>query len=122
MNDAQVGIFLVVNCGRSAQEAYEAVKALGPFVDYRDASMGPSTFGLSVLHCLQVRVQVFSGMLLALCCLADLEECEQGIQRAKSSGFIDWETFDAEEYEHYEKVENGDANWILPGTALYIQF
>ena len=26
--------------------------------------------------------------------------------------------FDIEEYEHYEQVENGDLNWILPGKLL----
>uniref|UniRef100_A0A8C6MRC3 CDC14 cell division cycle 14A n=1 Tax=Mus spicilegus TaxID=10103 RepID=A0A8C6MRC3_MUSSI len=33
-------------------------------------------------------------------------------------GFFDFETFDAEEYEHYERVENGDFNWIVPGKFL----
>uniref|UniRef100_A0A8D2IPS8 Cell division cycle 14A n=1 Tax=Urocitellus parryii TaxID=9999 RepID=A0A8D2IPS8_UROPR len=33
-------------------------------------------------------------------------------------GFFDFETFDVEEYEHYERVENGDFNWIVPGKFL----
>lgn len=45
----------------------------------------------------------------------------QGIARAKAAGFIDWDSpscsFDVSEYEHYEQVENGDLNWILPGTV-----
>ena len=44
----------------------------------------------------------------------------QGIAKAKQTGFIDWHlpnsTFSLEEYEHYEQVENGDLNWIVPGT------
>ena len=43
----------------------------------------------------------------------------QGIARAKAAGFIDWDqpgcTFSLEEYLHYEQVENGDLNWIVPG-------
>ena len=45
----------------------------------------------------------------------------QGLARAKQAGFIDWHLpnsiFSLEEYEHYEQVENGDLNWILPGEA-----
>ncbi|KAA8587596.1 hypothetical protein FQN60_016458 [Etheostoma spectabile] len=33
-------------------------------------------------------------------------------------GFFDFENFDVEEYEHYERVENGDMNWIIPGKIL----
>uniref|UniRef100_A0A8C2V442 Cell division cycle 14A n=1 Tax=Chinchilla lanigera TaxID=34839 RepID=A0A8C2V442_CHILA len=33
-------------------------------------------------------------------------------------GFFDFETFDVDEYEHYERVENGDFNWIVPGKFL----
>ena len=38
---------------------------------------------------------------------------------ARKAGFIDWggpsQTFDIDEYEHFEQVENGDLNWIVPG-------
>lgn len=34
------------------------------------------------------------------------------------NGFFNFENFDVEEYEHYEKVENGDLNWVLPGKFL----
>lgn len=38
---------------------------------------------------------------------------------AKEVGFLDWHLEDCEfnlaEYEHYEQVENGDLNWIVPG-------
>jgi hypothetical protein len=37
-------------------------------------------------------------------------------------GFLDWDrpdcTFNLAEYEHYEQVENGDLNWIIPGAAF----
>ena len=51
-------------------------------------------------------------------------QCLQGLAKAKQTGFIDWHlpnsTFSLEEYEHYEQVENGDLNWILPGTFASI--
>lgn len=34
------------------------------------------------------------------------------------NGFFNFENFDVQEYEHYEKVENGDLNWVLPGKFL----
>lgn len=40
---------------------------------------------------------------------------------AEQVGFINWhkgEAFDVEEYEHYEQVENGDLNWIVPGKLM----
>ncbi|KTF74911.1 hypothetical protein cypCar_00029992, partial [Cyprinus carpio] len=60
----------------------------------RDASFGNCTYNLTVLDCLQ------------------------GIRKALRHGFLNFETFDANEYEHYERVENGDLNWIVPGKLL----
>uniref|UniRef100_A0A673B2D6 protein-tyrosine-phosphatase n=1 Tax=Sphaeramia orbicularis TaxID=375764 RepID=A0A673B2D6_9TELE len=42
----------------------------------------------------------------------------RGRVRALQHGFFDFETFDVDEYEHYERVENGDLNWIVPGKFL----
>jgi cell division cycle 14 len=33
-------------------------------------------------------------------------------------GWYDYKTFDVQEYQHYEKVENGDLNWTLPGKFV----
>ncbi|DBB04022.1 TPA: hypothetical protein ACH3X1_013082 [Trebouxia sp. C0004] len=97
-NHLQMGIFQVVYLGASAEEAYQRVQSLQPFTPFRDASCGPPSFNLTVLHCIQ------------------------GLAKAKQTGFIDWHlpnsTFSLEEYEHYEQVENGDLNWILPGKLL----
>ena len=57
-------------------------------------SLGPSTFQLTVPHCLA------------------------GLERAVHFGWFDLDTFDPDEYEHYERVENGDFNWIVPGFFL----
>ena len=44
--------------------------------------------------------------------------CLKGLEAALSYGWYDYEKFDAREYEHYEKVENGDLNWIVPGKFV----
>lgn len=50
----------------------------------------------------------------------------QGLAKAKQTGFIDWHLpnsiFSLEEYEHYEQVENGDLNWILPGAQAMLSY
>lgn len=50
----------------------------------------------------------------------------KGLAKAKQTGLIDWHlpnsTFSLEEYEHYEQVENGDLNWILPGAQAMLTF
>uniref|UniRef100_A0AAY4BD60 protein-tyrosine-phosphatase n=1 Tax=Denticeps clupeoides TaxID=299321 RepID=A0AAY4BD60_9TELE len=61
---------------------------------YRDASFGNCTYNLTVLDCLH------------------------GIRKALQHGFFDFEAFDVNEYEHYERVENGDFNWVVPGKFL----
>lgn len=38
--------------------------------------------------------------------------------KALVNGFFNFDVFNVNEYEHYEKVENGDFNWILPGKFL----
>lgn len=58
---------------------------------FRDASKGDCFYDCTVLHCLQ------------------------GIEFANKQGWYNFRSFNVKEYEHYEKVENGDINWIIPG-------
>lgn len=51
----QVGIFQVMLLQRSADRAYSVLQPMEPFLPFRDASMGASTFDLTVLHCIRVR-------------------------------------------------------------------
>lgn len=170
----QMGIFQVVYLGASADEAYQRVQSLQPFTPFRDASCGPPSFNLTVLHCIQVTachmqeqysliygakgyVQYTvrlakagcSCLKAAICSCYDMHSPElgcadcfaamscntrlyklklllQGMAKAKQTGFIDWHlpnsTFSLEEYEHYEQVENGDLNWILPGSQAMLTF
>ena len=87
--------FMVVILKMDAEHAYEQFKMyhqhLRPF---RDASKGDCYYDCTILHCLE------------------------GLQEGIRLGWYDYKTFNAKEYEHYEKVENGDLNWIIPGKFL----
>lgn len=65
-----------------------------PFIMYRDASYGMSTYQISLMDCLNA------------------------IYKAYNLGFFDFKSFDFVEYEHYERVENGDLNWIVPNKFI----
>ncbi|XP_057189991.1 cell division cycle 14Aa [Triplophysa rosa] len=91
-----IGAYAVIYLKRTPEEVYRALIS-GTNVSYlpfRDAAFGNCTYNLSILDCLQ------------------------GIRKALQHGFFDFENFDVEEYEHYERVENGDFNWIVPGKLL----
>ncbi|XP_076582977.1 dual specificity protein phosphatase CDC14AB isoform X1 [Chaetodon auriga] len=91
-----IGGYAVIYLKKTPEEAYRALisGSNASYLPFRDASFGNSTFNLTVLDCLQ------------------------GIRKALQHGFFDFETFDVDEYEHYERVENGDLNWIVPGKFL----
>ncbi len=61
---------------------------------YRDASYGDCTYECTMLHILQ------------------------GLEHAVRLGWYNFRTFDAREYEYYEKVQNGDLNWVIPGKFI----
>ncbi|XP_037644696.1 dual specificity protein phosphatase CDC14AB-like [Sebastes umbrosus] len=91
-----IGAYSVIYLKRSPEEAYRTL-ILGNntgYLPFRDAAVGECSFNLTILDCLQ------------------------GIHKALQHGFFDFESFDVEEYEHYERVENGDINWIIPGKIL----
>jgi cell division cycle 14 len=57
---------------------------------FRDAGRGRSDFSLNI------------------------QDCLWGMYKAMQNGLCDLNEFDVNEYEFYEKVENGDWNWITP--------
>ncbi|XP_014427385.2 dual specificity protein phosphatase CDC14A isoform X1 [Pelodiscus sinensis] len=91
-----IGSYVVIYLKKTPEEAYRALLSGSnpPYLPFRDASFGNCTYNLKILDCLQ------------------------GIKKAFQHGFFDFKTFDVDEYEHYERVENGDFNWIVPGKFL----
>ncbi|KAG8436611.1 hypothetical protein GDO86_007643 [Hymenochirus boettgeri] len=91
-----IGAYAVIYLKKSPEEAYRALlSGSNPqYLPFRDASFGSCTYNLTILDCLQ------------------------GIRKALYLGFFNFENFDVDGYEYYERVENGDFNWIVPGKFL----
>ena len=80
---------------RSPEEAYRPFAHLSPpIAPWHDASPSVDPFQLTTLDVLR------------------------GIARARDSHFFSFTSFDIEEYEHFEKVEQGDLNWIAEGRFV----
>lgn len=87
-----MGCFCVVILKMSAEEAHSKFADYNHlFKHYRDASKGDCLYNCTLLQCLQ------------------------GIEFAVKIGWYNFKTFNVKEYEFYERVENGDLNWIIPG-------
>ncbi|GAQ83809.1 Protein tyrosine phosphatase CDC14 [Klebsormidium nitens] len=89
-----LGAYSVLILSKSPEEAYSSLLPFQPFLPFRDPTTGPSTYHLTVYDC--------------LCAL----------QKATTLGWIEFRNFDISHYEHFEQVENGDLNWIIPGKLL----
>jgi cell division cycle 14 len=79
---------------RPPWEAFHPVAEL-ELMPFRDAGRGPSDFNLSI------------------------QDCLWGMWKAMQNGLCDMNEFSVEEYEYYEKVENGDWNWLTPGFIAF---
>ncbi|XP_037776382.1 dual specificity protein phosphatase CDC14B-like isoform X2 [Penaeus monodon] len=86
----------IIYLKKTPEEAYKPlVGGNSPqFCPFRDAAYGMSTYHLTLLDCLHA------------------------IDKAFKLGFFNFDDFDVDEYEYYEKVQNGDFNWIMPGKYL----
>ncbi|KAJ1551937.1 Dual specificity protein phosphatase cdc14a, partial [Cladochytrium tenue] len=81
--------YMLIVQKRTPDEAFAPlVGATPPYTPYRDAGYGPATYHITILDCLR------------------------GLHKALQLGLVDLEGLDPDEYEFYEKVENGDLNWI----------
>ncbi|XP_036360901.1 dual specificity protein phosphatase CDC14C isoform X6 [Octopus sinensis] len=92
-----IGSYAIIYLKMTPEEAYKPLvsNSSNPtFIPFRDASFGSNSFDLHLLDCLQA------------------------VSKALMNGFFNFETFDVDEYEYYEKVENGDLNWIIPNKYL----
>ena len=87
--------FMVVILKINADDAFAKFEKyhclLKPF---RDASKGECYYKCTVLHCLR------------------------GLEFGVKQGWYSFKNFNLKEYEYYEKVENGDLNWIIPGKFV----
>ena len=45
-------------------------------------------------------------------------DCLRGLEYAVKLGWFNLKTFNLRDYEYYEKIENGDMNWVIPGKFL----
>ena len=79
---------------RPPWEAFHPIAEL-EFMPFRDAGRGRSDFNLNI------------------------QDCLWGIYKAMQNGLCDMNEFDIEDYEYYEKVENGDWNWLTPNFIAF---
>ncbi|MFT7811822.1 dual specificity protein phosphatase CDC14B-like isoform X1 [Arapaima gigas] len=90
-----IGSYAVMHLQKTPEEAYSLlVSRNATYLPFRDASFGTCVYNLYILDCLRA------------------------IDKALQFGWLDFSKFDVEEYEHYERAENGDFNWIVPGKFL----
>merc|ERR1740138_1031500 len=93
-----MGAYQVVALGMTAEKAYEPfIDVYPPFLPFRDAMNGPCDFDLTIIDCLR------------------------GLEMAIELGWFDLNKFDADEYDFYNMVENGDLSWIIPGKFIAFQ-
>ncbi|XP_077376854.1 dual specificity protein phosphatase CDC14B isoform X7 [Festucalex cinctus] len=90
-----IGSYAVMYLNMMPEEAYSLLVSKNrTYVPFRDASFGTCMYNLNILDCLRA------------------------VHKALHYGWLDFSDFDVEEYEHYERAENGDLNWIIPGKFL----
>ncbi|XP_051674449.2 dual specificity protein phosphatase CDC14B isoform X1 [Oryctolagus cuniculus] len=90
-----VGCYMVIYLGRTPEEAYR-ILIFGDtsYIPFRDAAYGSCNYYITLL------------------------DCFHAVKKAMQYGFLDFNTFNLDEYEHYEKAENGDFNWIIPDRFI----
>lgn len=90
-----MGAYQVIILKRSAVEAWAPfINVSPPFKPFRDASYTNCSYECTIFHCLK------------------------GLEYGIKLGWFDLKTFNVDEYEHYEYVENGDLNWIIPNKFI----
>uniref|UniRef100_A0A2K6QD11 Cell division cycle 14C n=1 Tax=Rhinopithecus roxellana TaxID=61622 RepID=A0A2K6QD11_RHIRO len=90
-----VGCYMVIYLGRTPEEAYR-ILIFGDtsYIPFRDAACGSCNFYITLL------------------------DCFHAVKKAMQYGFLNFNSFNLDEYEHYEKAENGDLNWIIPDRFI----
>ena len=52
------------------------------------------------------------------CPLSQIFHCIKGLEWAIKLKWYNYKAFNLAEYEHYDLLENGNMNWIVPGKFL----
>ncbi|KAF4575189.1 cell division control protein 14 [Pleurotus pulmonarius] len=89
-----MALFVMIVQRRAPWEAFQPIAEL-EFMPFRDAGRGPSDFNLNI------------------------QDCLWGLWKAMQNGLCDMNEFNVDDYEYYEKVENGDWNWITPNFIAF---
>ncbi|KAI5122128.1 hypothetical protein M0805_000776 [Coniferiporia weirii] len=89
-----MALYVMIVQKKAPWEAFQPVAEL-EFMPFRDAGRGFSDFNLSI------------------------QDCLWGMWKAMQNGLCDMNEFSVEDYEYYEKVENGDWNWITPSFIAF---
>ncbi|XP_040272907.1 dual specificity protein phosphatase CDC14B isoform X2 [Bufo bufo] len=90
-----IGSYAIIYLKRLPEEMHKILQMGNvTYLPFRDASFGTCSFHLTLL------------------------DCFHAVHKALQYEFFDFRTFDLEEYQHYERAENGDFNWIIPQKFL----
>lgn len=90
-----MGCFMMVVLGMKSEKVAQIFKPYDEhLVPFRDASYGDCFYPCTVDH------------------------CWQGLEFAMKLGWYSFKEFDDREYEYYEKLDNGDLNWIIPNKFM----
>lgn len=91
-----IGSYAIIYLNKAADDVYKLLtnNETQLFTKFNDASAVLSEYKLSLLDCLRA------------------------IEKAHKFGFFSFDDFNYLEYEHYEIVESGDLNWIVPNKFI----
>lgn len=84
-----MALYVMIVERRAPWEAFQPIAEV-EFMPFRDAGRGPSDFNLNI------------------------QDCLWGLWKAMQNNLCDMNEFNVDDYEYYEKVENGDWNWLTP--------
>jgi cell division cycle 14 len=91
-----IGSYAIIYLNKTADDVYKMLtnNETQSYTKYNDASAVLSEYKLT------------------------LHDCLRAIEKAHKFGFFNFDDFNYLEYEHYEIVESGDLNWIVPNKFI----
>uniref|UniRef100_K3WJ76 protein-tyrosine-phosphatase n=1 Tax=Globisporangium ultimum (strain ATCC 200006 / CBS 805.95 / DAOM BR144) TaxID=431595 RepID=K3WJ76_GLOUD len=87
-------LYLVIVHKCTPEQAVARFQSVRPPFGFRDAAYGICTFFITML------------------------DCASAVHKAIQSGIWSLESFSLSEYEHYDQLQHGDVNWIIPGKLM----